>query len=79
MSLDVGVVPDGNTMIEIFDSYTKPISAATESTNQLVQISAEDREARVLRYREKRKNQKFEKTIIHFTKILCNEAEVSFE
>lgn len=62
-SLDVGVVPDGNTMTEISDSYTKPMSAATESTNRPVQISAADREARVLRYREKRKNRKFEKTI----------------
>ncbi len=50
-------------MTEISDSYTKPMSAATESTNRPVQISAADREARVLRYREKRKNRKFEKTI----------------
>nr|AGA19018.1 constans [Mangifera indica] len=48
-SLDVGVVPDG--------------SATTESTNQTVQLSSADREARVPRYREKRKNRKFEKTI----------------
>ncbi|KAJ9184126.1 hypothetical protein P3X46_007897 [Hevea brasiliensis] len=34
-----------------------------ESTNQTVQLSAVDREARVLRYREKRKNRKFQKTI----------------
>ena len=34
-----------------------------ESANQTVQLSAVDLEARVLRYREKRKNRKFEKTI----------------
>ncbi|KAK4600530.1 hypothetical protein RGQ29_010253 [Quercus rubra] len=59
-SLDVGVVPDGSTVTEISDSYNKPI---TDSANRAVQISAADREARVLRYREKRKNRKFEKTI----------------
>ena len=34
-----------------------------EGSKQTVQLSAADREARVLRYREKRKNRKFEKTI----------------
>ena len=59
-SHDVGVVPDGSTVTEISDSYNKP---TTDSANRAVQISAADREARVLRYREKRKNRKFEKTI----------------
>ena len=35
----------------------------TETTYQTVQLSLAEREARVLRYREKRKNRKFEKTI----------------
>ncbi|KAJ1382514.1 CCT domain [Sesbania bispinosa] len=47
-SMEVGVVPDGSTASEISNcSYGK----------------AADREARVLRYREKRKNRRFEKTI----------------
>ncbi|GMI92424.1 B-box domain protein 5, CONSTANS-like 4 [Hibiscus trionum] len=59
-SLDVGVVPDGSTMTEI----SNPCSKGIESTHQtVVQLSPADREARVLRYREKRKNRKFEKTI----------------
>lgn len=63
-SLDVGVVPDGNTLTEVSDSYSKPIGSVSESgITRAVQISAADREARVLRYREKRKNRKFEKTI----------------
>ncbi|KAB2069418.1 hypothetical protein ES319_A08G094800v1 [Gossypium barbadense] len=71
-SLEVGVVPDGNSVSDI--SYTlgrtmgdpsAPIWAAT-SNNQpppQAQVGGMDREARVLRYREKRKNRKFEKTI----------------
>lgn len=63
-SLDVGVVPDGNAITNMSDAYTKPAnSGADASARGAVQISAADREARVLRYREKRKNRKFEKTI----------------
>ncbi|KAG2700402.1 hypothetical protein I3843_07G228100 [Carya illinoinensis] len=62
-SLDVGVVPDGNTVNDISDSCCKPTCIGTDSESLTVQISAADREARVLRYREKRKNRKFEKTI----------------
>lgn len=58
-SLDVGVVPDGSAMTDISNPYGR----GTESTHQTVQLSSADREARVLRYREKRKNRKFEKTI----------------
>ncbi|KAK8513488.1 hypothetical protein V6N13_002225 [Hibiscus sabdariffa] len=59
-SLDVSVVPDGSTMTDI----SNPFSKGTESTHQsALQLSPADREARVLRYREKRKNRKFEKTI----------------
>ncbi|KAJ6407027.1 hypothetical protein OIU84_010529 [Salix udensis] len=71
-SLDVGVVPDGNSMSDIsypfgrsintFTSPSMPISGS--STNQAAtQLAGTDREARVLRYRERRKNRKFEKTI----------------
>ncbi|KAL5782941.1 hypothetical protein ACOSP7_007970 [Xanthoceras sorbifolium] len=60
-SLEVGVVPDGSTMTDISNPYGR---SGGESTNQTVQqLSSADREARVLRYREKRKNRKFEKTI----------------
>ncbi|XP_004501398.1 zinc finger protein CONSTANS-LIKE 4-like [Cicer arietinum] len=49
-SMDVGVVPDGNAVSDISNcGYGKAVAA--------------DREARVLRYREKRKNRRFEKTI----------------
>ncbi|XP_045812090.1 zinc finger protein CONSTANS-LIKE 5 isoform X1 [Trifolium pratense] len=71
-SLDVGVVPDGNTVSEL--SYTfgggsesSGIVSGGVNSNQGVQGATQlcgmDREARVLRYREKRKNRKFEKTI----------------
>ncbi|KDP33477.1 hypothetical protein JCGZ_07048 [Jatropha curcas] len=62
-SLDVGVVPDGGNMVDISNPYSRSVSNGIESANQTVQLSAVDREARVLRYREKRKNRKFEKTI----------------
>ncbi|XP_034917627.1 zinc finger protein CONSTANS-LIKE 4 [Populus alba] len=65
-SLDVGVVPDGSgsTLTDISNPYcSRSVSNGMESANQTVQLSAVDREARVLRYREKRKNRKFEKTI----------------
>ncbi|KAK2445892.1 zinc finger protein CONSTANS-LIKE [Trifolium repens] len=49
-SMEVGVVPDGNAVSEISNcGYGKAVAA--------------DREARVLRYKEKRKNRRFEKTI----------------
>ncbi|KAL5773102.1 hypothetical protein ACOSP7_012719 [Xanthoceras sorbifolium] len=73
-SHDVGVVPDGNSMSDISYPFgrnmtngTDPsvsVSAAAAATvNQATQLCGMDREARVLRYREKRKNRKFEKTI----------------
>ncbi|WCJ30456.1 Zinc finger protein CONSTANS-LIKE 4 [Euphorbia peplus] len=61
-SLEVGVVPDGGNMTEISDPYMNT-GVSSESTAPAIQLSAVDREARVLRYREKRKNRKFEKTI----------------
>ncbi|OIV99816.1 hypothetical protein TanjilG_26154 [Lupinus angustifolius] len=52
-SSDVGVVPDANTVSEMSYSFVRNSSDS----------NAMDREARVMRYREKRKNRKFEKTI----------------
>ncbi|XP_057957095.1 zinc finger protein CONSTANS-LIKE 4 [Malania oleifera] len=63
-SLDVGVVPDGNALADISNPFGRQVSNLSESSaNQPAQVSGMDREARVLRYREKRKNRKFEKTI----------------
>ncbi|KAL5559590.1 hypothetical protein UlMin_035801 [Ulmus minor] len=62
-SLDVGVVPDGNVIADVSNGYAKQIGSVVDSARQAVQISPADRVARVLRYREKRKNRKFEKTI----------------
>ncbi|KAF8053060.1 hypothetical protein N665_1469s0011 [Sinapis alba] len=52
-SLDVPLVPEGGAVAEISRMTATPA----------VQLSPTEREARVLRYREKRKNRKFEKTI----------------
>ncbi|GLT44457.1 hypothetical protein SLA2020_183670 [Shorea laevis] len=59
-SLDVGVVPDRSGMTDV----SNPYGLGPESTaHKTMQLSSVDREARVLRYREKRKNRRFEKTI----------------
>lgn len=58
-SMEVGVVPDHNTMTDVSNTFVRN-SAIDGLPNP---ISSSDREARVLRYREKRKNRKFEKTI----------------
>ncbi|KAL1553849.1 zinc finger protein CONSTANS-LIKE 5-like [Salvia divinorum] len=55
-SMDVGFVPDGNTET----SYPFTLSSIA---NHVTPAAGMDREARVLRYKEKRKNRKFEKTI----------------
>ncbi|CAI9761072.1 unnamed protein product [Fraxinus pennsylvanica] len=57
-SMDVGIVPEGSSFSE--SSYPFGVDL---SGNQGSQIVGLNREARVLRYREKRKNRKFEKTI----------------
>lgn len=63
--MDVGVVPEGSSLSEISYPFALNMgSAAIDPTgNQGVHVLGMDREARVLRYREKRKNRKFEKTI----------------
>ncbi|KAK4374105.1 hypothetical protein RND71_004782 [Anisodus tanguticus] len=58
-SLDVGVVPDHNTMADVSNTFVRN-SSIDGLPNP---VSSSDREARVLRYREKRKNRRFEKTI----------------
>ncbi|XP_010536937.1 PREDICTED: zinc finger protein CONSTANS-LIKE 5-like [Tarenaya hassleriana] len=74
-SLEFGVVPEGSTSLsEISIPFGRNVnggstatagdpspSLSVGTTNQ--QICGSDREARVSRYREKRKNRKFEKTI----------------
>ncbi|NP_001280817.1 zinc finger protein CONSTANS-LIKE 4 [Malus domestica] len=62
-SMDVSIVPDDNAMTDDSNPYNKSMTSAVESSHPAVQLSSADREARVLRYREKRKNRKFEKTI----------------
>ncbi|GAV77838.1 zf-B_box domain-containing protein/CCT domain-containing protein, partial [Cephalotus follicularis] len=62
-SIDVGVVPDGSVTTDVSDQYCRSVGGGVESKNQTVVIASADREARVSRYREKRKNRRFEKTI----------------
>ncbi|KAK4777952.1 hypothetical protein SAY87_018139 [Trapa incisa] len=67
-SQDFGVVPDGSD--ESYHQIGGMSSGLAEAVNspgkiniQATQLTGLDREARVLRYREKKKNRKFEKTI----------------
>ncbi|KAG6589727.1 Zinc finger protein CONSTANS-LIKE 5, partial [Cucurbita argyrosperma subsp. sororia] len=69
-SLEVGVVPEANSMSDISYPLGQSVSSGGDSGlpvsgsgNPATQLCGIDREARVLRYREKRKNRKFEKTI----------------
>ncbi|KAL2548170.1 CONSTANS-like 4 [Forsythia ovata] len=55
-SLEVGVVPDPGAMTDVSNTLVKQDGIPNPVTGL-------DREARVLRYREKKKNRKFEKTI----------------
>nr|GMD31963.1 zinc finger protein CONSTANS-LIKE 4-like [Ipomoea batatas]GMD50116.1 zinc finger protein CONSTANS-LIKE 4-like [Ipomoea batatas] len=59
-SMEVGVVPDHNAMADVSNAPFNRTSGGDAVPNP---VSGLDREARVLRYREKRKNRKFEKTI----------------
>ncbi|KAL3624120.1 Zinc finger protein CONSTANS-like [Castilleja foliolosa] len=67
--LDIGIVPESTTMSENSISHTRQSKGTSVDlfSRPLVQVptqlSATDREARVLRYREKKKARKFEKTI----------------
>ncbi|XP_071742140.1 zinc finger protein CONSTANS-LIKE 5-like [Rutidosis leptorrhynchoides] len=67
-SIDAGVVTEGNSMSEISRPFVLQVKSGCEmngvnESQQPMQLSGTDREARVMRYREKRKNRKFEKTI----------------
>ncbi|KAK6151496.1 hypothetical protein DH2020_014131 [Rehmannia glutinosa] len=64
-SMDVGIVPDGNAMSETLYPFARTMSSISVNLpeNQGSPVVGMDREARVLRYKEKRKNRKFEKTI----------------
>ncbi|CAN4077144.1 unnamed protein product [Withania somnifera] len=59
-SMDVGVVPDHNTTTDVSNTFVRNSSVDRALPNPIL---SSDRKARVLRYREKRKNRKFEKTI----------------
>ncbi|XP_044504710.1 zinc finger protein CONSTANS-LIKE 2-like [Mangifera indica] len=65
-STDIGVVPDSTSEISI--SHSRPPKGTIDlfsghPIQMPPQLSPVDREARVLRYREKKKTRKFEKTI----------------
>lgn len=61
--MDVGVVPNGSVGVSE-TSYPFAVSSIGDPlANQGSPAAGLDREARVLRYREKRKSRKFEKTI----------------
>ncbi|XP_050372857.1 zinc finger protein CONSTANS-LIKE 5 [Argentina anserina] len=68
-SMDVGVVPDGNSLSDISYPFMANMnnhgveSGVPGTASQATQLRGVDREARVMRYREKRKNRKFQKTI----------------
>lgn len=70
VSSDVGVVPEGVTSVsDASYTFVKPVtngggdSFCQAASSQATQLSGSEREARVMRYREKRKTRKFEKTI----------------
>ncbi|KAJ0248590.1 CCT domain-containing protein [Hirschfeldia incana] len=62
-SLEVGVVPDGGSVADVSYPYGGAGADQGTTTQRAVPLTAAEREARVMRYREKRKNRKFEKTI----------------
>nr|QVG73935.1 COL8 [Tamarix hispida] len=66
-SIDAGVVPE-STISNISMSHSRPIKGTIDlfsspPVEMPIQLTPMDREARVLRYREKKKTRKFEKTI----------------
>ncbi|XP_010525560.1 PREDICTED: zinc finger protein CONSTANS-LIKE 4 [Tarenaya hassleriana] len=64
-SLEVGVVPDGCAIANAANTLSGGAgnNDSGSGSQQAVPLSPAEREARVLRYREKRKNRRFEKTI----------------
>lgn len=67
--MDVGVVPEATTSEMSSVSHTRPPKGTIDLFSgppiqaPTLQLTPMDREARVLRYREKKKARKFEKTI----------------
>ncbi|XP_076915758.1 zinc finger protein CONSTANS-LIKE 5-like [Bidens hawaiensis] len=62
-SIEAGIVPDMKPVSEISHSFVLHDGGKPNGNPQPTQLVGRDREARVMRYREKRKNRKFEKTI----------------
>ncbi|KAL6525452.1 hypothetical protein OROHE_015759 [Orobanche hederae] len=63
-STDVGVVPDGNSLWENSYPFALNMNSYVDFCgNEGMQVVGIEREARILRYKEKRKNRKFQKTI----------------
>ncbi|XP_071737300.1 zinc finger protein CONSTANS-LIKE 3-like [Rutidosis leptorrhynchoides] len=63
-SLEVGVVPDHNAgMVDVSNNQQQLQQHQSSMEVYPTPLVGSDREARVLRYKEKRKNRKFEKTI----------------
>lgn len=67
-SIDAGVVSEQNTMLNISYPFMLPVNGVVsekniDGTNGAHEATRMDRLARVLRYREKKKNRKFEKKI----------------
>lgn len=62
--MEVGVVPEENLIIDKSNPYMLPVNTGGLYCSQKAKkFCPIDRQARVLRYREKRKNRKFEKKI----------------
>ncbi|XP_073004213.1 zinc finger protein CONSTANS-LIKE 4-like [Typha latifolia] len=62
-SSEVGVVPDASGVADVTKPYGGGKGEEKVAAPMTIPSAAVDREARVLRYREKRKNRRFEKTI----------------
>ncbi|KAL6555215.1 hypothetical protein OROGR_006473 [Orobanche gracilis] len=63
-STDVGVVPDGSSLWENSYPFALNMNSYVDLCgNEGTQVVGIEREARILRYKEKRKNRKFQKTI----------------
>ena len=57
-------MPDGGSVADVSYPFGGPATSGTDPvTQRAVPLTSAEREARVMRYREKRKNRKFEKTI----------------
>lgn len=72
-SIEVGMVPDECSISEASYSYGRSLSSSVDLNGsgggyQCSNFPGTDREARVLRYREKRKNRRFQKTIRYATR-----------